>query len=427
MVLVVVIAAEPLVVGVRRIAEVLVDKREPAVRSQHAGDLGRTALEVDPVVHRVHRPDRVDAPVVGRDPLRRTVGDLDVGAASAERAARPQHPTEERRRLHCGHTSPGRRGADRTGTHPRTDVDRTFPRLRVDQVDDGVVDLRSPHLGEPAEVAQRAADPSIVGVPVGPVTSMLVVVFGTVAPSLFGHRFSVSASTPGDAVGVDRAACGELGGRFLRPMPRWQDVLVEGVDAKDILHRYLQMARDSLLWKLDGLSEYDVRRPLTGTGTNLLGLVKHLAVVELGYFGPTFARPHGERFPWDERDEEPNEDMFATADEARDDIIALYQRANAHADATIGALSLDDTGTVPWWPDDVNPVTLHWILVHMIAETNRHLGHADIVREQIDGEVGHRSGVDNLPDVDADWWAAYVERVEVTARSASAHPPNAAG
>ncbi|MDX2381340.1 MAG: DinB family protein [Acidimicrobiia bacterium] len=199
------------------------------------------------------------------------------------------------------------------------------------------------------------------------------------------------------------------------------------VDAKETLHRYLQLARAALLWKLDGVSEYDVRRPLTPTGTNLLGIVKHLAVVEFDYFGDTFARPHGERFAWDEREEEPNEDMFTTADETRDDIIDLYQRANAHADATIDALSLDDIGTVPWWPDDVNPVTLHWILVHMIAETNRHLGHADIVREKIDGAIGHRSGVDNLPDVDADWWTAYVERVDDAARAASGHGPTSVG
>jgi len=192
------------------------------------------------------------------------------------------------------------------------------------------------------------------------------------------------------------------------------------VDAKEILHHYLQLARGALLWKLDGVSEYDLRRPLTPTGTNLLGLVKHLAVVEFGYFGDTFGRPHGERFQWDEREQEPNEDMFAAADETRDEIIGLYRRANAHADATIGALSLGDTGAVPWWPGDVNPVTLHWILVHMIAETNRHLGHADIVRERIDGAIGHRDDADNLPDVDADWWQTYIERVEDAARVAAA-------
>jgi uncharacterized damage-inducible protein DinB len=192
------------------------------------------------------------------------------------------------------------------------------------------------------------------------------------------------------------------------------------MSAKEMLHRYLQNARDALVWKLDGLSEYDARRPLTPTGTNLLGLVKHLAVVELGYFGDTFGRPHGERFPWSDREEEPNEDMFATADESRDDILALYRRANAHADTTIAELSLEDTGNVPWWPDDVNPVTLHWILVHMIAETNRHGGHADIAREEIDGAIGHRPSVDNLPDVTNEWWSGYVEHVEAAAREAAA-------
>ncbi|MGW3505523.1 mycothiol transferase, partial [Streptomyces globisporus] len=57
---------------------------------------------------------------------------------------------------------------------------------------------------------------------------------------------------------------------------------------KDILRLYLQNARDAVLWKLDGLSEYEIRRPLTPTGTNLLGLVKHVASVELGYLGDAF-------------------------------------------------------------------------------------------------------------------------------------------
>ena len=69
-------------------------------------------------------------------------------------------------------------------------------------------------------------------------------------------------------------------------------------DPKADLHRYLQTARDALLWKLDGLSEYDVRRPMVPTGTNLLGIVKHVASVEAGYFGETFDRPFPERFPW---------------------------------------------------------------------------------------------------------------------------------
>ena len=190
-------------------------------------------------------------------------------------------------------------------------------------------------------------------------------------------------------------------------------------DAKADLHRYLQAARDAVLWKLEGLGEYDVRRPLVPTGTNLLGLVKHLASVELGYFGDTFGRPSGEPLPWFEDDAEPNADMWATAEESRDDIIALYHRARAHSDATIEALDLEDTGEVPWWQEGRREVTLHRILVHMIAETDRHAGHADIVRELIDGQAGLRTDNDNLPDGDTGWWAEYRERLERVARTAA--------
>ncbi|MGH2395291.1 MAG: DinB family protein, partial [Candidatus Limnocylindria bacterium] len=114
-----------------------------------------------------------------------------------------------------------------------------------------------------------------------------------------------------------------------------------GTDPKADLHRYLQSGREALLWKLEGLSEYDLRRPLTPTGTNLLGLVKHVASVELGYFGETFGRQHGEALPWFEDDAEPNADMWASADESREQIVGLYHRAWAHSDATIDALALD--------------------------------------------------------------------------------------
>src|ERR1700736_434639 len=103
-------------------------------------------------------------------------------------------------------------------------------------------------------------------------------------------------------------------------------------DGKADLHRYLQDAREALLWKLDGLSEYDVRRPLVPTGTNLLGLVKHVAGVEAGYFGGAFGRPYEEPLPWYDDGAEPNADMWATADESRQDILGLYQRVWAHSD-----------------------------------------------------------------------------------------------
>ncbi|CAN5158116.1 DinB family protein [soil metagenome] len=189
-------------------------------------------------------------------------------------------------------------------------------------------------------------------------------------------------------------------------------------DPKADLHRYLQAAREALLWKLDGLSEYDIRRPMVRTGTNLLGLVKHVASVEMGYFGETFGRPSGEPLPWFEDDAEPNADMWATAEESRQQVVALYHRAWAHADATIDALALVAIGRVPWWPDDRSEVTLHRVLVHMVAETHRHAGHADIVRELIDGHAGLRDGNYNMAPGDQAWWESYRSRLERVAREA---------
>ncbi len=94
-------------------------------------------------------------------------------------------------------------------------------------------------------------------------------------------------------------------------------------DPKADLHRYLQQARENLVWKLDGLSEYDVRRPLVPTATNLLGLVKHVASVEAGYFGATFGRPFGEPLPWIEDGAEPNADLWATPEESREQIVGV--------------------------------------------------------------------------------------------------------
>ncbi len=189
-----------------------------------------------------------------------------------------------------------------------------------------------------------------------------------------------------------------------------------GAGPKADLRRYLQAGRDALLWKLDGLGEYDVRRPLTATGTNLLGLVKHVASVEAGYLGATFGRPFGEPLPWLDDDAEANADMWATAAESREQIVALYQRVWANSDATVESLSLDALGRVPWWPDDRSEVTLHRVLVHMIAETDRHAGHADIVREIIDGSAGLRQDNDNMAAADQSWWQSYRGRLETVAQ-----------
>ncbi|MEW2131776.1 DinB family protein [Streptomyces sp. NPDC005435] len=184
------------------------------------------------------------------------------------------------------------------------------------------------------------------------------------------------------------------------------------------LRLYLQSARDALLWKLDGLGEYDIRRPLTPTGTNLLGLVKHAAGVELGYLGDVFGRPSGEPLPWLDDGAETNADMWATAEESRADIVDLYRRAWAHADATVDALPLDTVGRVPWWPEGKDEVTLHHAVVRVTADTQRHAGHADILRELLDGAVGVGRDNAGLPPGDAQWWETYRGRLEAAARAA---------
>jgi hypothetical protein len=189
-------------------------------------------------------------------------------------------------------------------------------------------------------------------------------------------------------------------------------------DVKADLLEYLQGARGTLLWKLDGLSEYDIRRPLTPTGTNLLGLVKHQAGGELRYFGgPVFGEPHGERLPWLADGAALNADMWATPQETREAVAGLYRRAWRHADATITRLPLEATAVVPWWGGA--SVTLGHILVHVTAETQRHAGHADIVRELIDGSAGLLPAHSNLPPGDTDWWRGYRDQVDQAARDAA--------
>jgi hypothetical protein len=198
------------------------------------------------------------------------------------------------------------------------------------------------------------------------------------------------------------------------PVPAGKHVVMTEADFKSDLRRYLQEGRDAMLWKLDGASEYDIRRPLVPTGTNLLGLVKHLTGVELGYFGDTFGRPSP--VPWDESD--PLLDMFATPAESREYLTGLYRQAWAHADVTIEELPLDAAGHVPWWPADRNEVSLHRVLIHVATETSRHAGHADIVRELIDGALGLTPARPNVPAPGEYDWGPHRDRVERAAREA---------
>lgn len=194
---------------------------------------------------------------------------------------------------------------------------------------------------------------------------------------------------------------------------------MSGLDVKGDLHDYLRGARETLVWKLEGLREYDIRRPLTPTGTNLLGLVKHSAWELVMYFGDVFGRGNDTSLPWMPDDAEPDADMWARPDETREGIIALYRQTWDLADTTIDELPLDAVGRVWWWGD--SPVTLHRVLVHVAANTQRHAGHADIIRESIDGSVGLLPGHDDVRTRDPAAWQTLHDRIEEAARLADGH------
>jgi hypothetical protein len=178
------------------------------------------------------------------------------------------------------------------------------------------------------------------------------------------------------------------------------------------LQRYLQQGRDTVVAKLDGLDEHDVRRPLVPSGTNLLGLVKHLAGLELGYLGECVGRPSGIVLPWVEDGSVwDGGDMWATPGETRADLVDLYRTAWRHADESIARLPLDAPAEVPWWPEDRRATTFGSLLVRMVAETAQHAGHADILRETVDGSSG--AGPDDPGD--AETRAAYVGRIQAAA------------
>ena len=185
-------------------------------------------------------------------------------------------------------------------------------------------------------------------------------------------------------------------------------------DPKTILHEYLQSGREVMLWKLEGLSEYAIRRPLVPTATNLLGLVRHVACSEIGYFGSVFGRPFPEPLPW-RSDGEPNGDMWVRSHETKDSVVDFYRRVWAHSDSTINAMALDEMGEVPWWPEGNRDLSLHQAMVHVMTDVYRHAGHADVLRELTDGTIGIDRRWSSLPPGDEAWWASYRDKVEASA------------
>lgn len=192
--------------------------------------------------------------------------------------------------------------------------------------------------------------------------------------------------------------------------------------AKDYLYAELREASQSVLAKLEGLSEYDLRRPLTATGTNLLGLIKHLAIWQARYLGEVFglpsvdpvaARVNAEGSDNSEPDGSTlGADLWVRASETSDEIVALYRRVWEQSDRMVESLQIDSQGHVPWWPQP--DVTLFNVLVHLVAETSRHAGHMDILREQLDGTT-EQSDDDRYG---SEFWAERFAHIEQAAQSA---------
>src|SRR5207248_11077808 len=167
-------------------------------------------------------------------------------------------------------------------------------------------------------------------------------------------------------------------------------------EEKDLLRTHLRSVQQALIWKLEGLSEADLRKPMTKTSTNLIGIVKHLTGVTYGYLVSAFGRER-ETFAW-EFDEELffSADMWATPEESCDEIIAAYRRACDAASTTIGDLDLDATGK----HHTGLTVSLRWMILNVLMDTTRHTGHADVVREMIDGSIGMGPIFSSAPDAD---------------------------
>jgi uncharacterized damage-inducible protein DinB len=150
---------------------------------------------------------------------------------------------------------------------------------------------------------------------------------------------------------------------------------------KESLLAAIERHRDVVRWKVEGLDDEQLRRPVTPSGTSVLGLVKHLGAVEYGWFCDTFGR-QTEALPFD--DDDADADLRIAPGESTADVLAFYDRARAAANQVVAELDLEDTGTA-WFGDTV---TLRWVMIHMLEEGCRHAGHLDIVRELIDGRTG---------------------------------------
>lgn len=187
------------------------------------------------------------------------------------------------------------------------------------------------------------------------------------------------------------------------------------------LRNYLNDARSIVLWKCESLSEELARRPMTPTGTHLLGVVHHLAVTEYGYFGQCLGRvPNDEHVLNLLQSDDPQIDFQPPADYSAQDVLDLYRKSIAFSEQAIEDLELDSPAVIPWWSAH-RQSTLEHLIVHMIAETSRHAGQLDIVRELLDGQVGLRAQATNIPDFSTAQWQEQHARLQRLSERCAEH------
>jgi len=191
-------------------------------------------------------------------------------------------------------------------------------------------------------------------------------------------------------------------------------VAVGPVSTRATSLEYLRRSRRAVLRAVDGVGEYDARRPMTPTGTNLLGIVKHLAIVELEYVASCAGYASDLGTPWvGTTDEEDNSDLWLAADESAQDVIALYVAVGEHTERAAADLPAHAPATVPWWSEP--ETTFDRLLVHLVAETAQHAGHLEILREGVDGQGD--TWDESRPERDAAWWAALREQITAAAEA----------
>ena len=167
--------------------------------------------------------------------------------------------------------------------------------------------------------------------------------------------------------------------RYMRDPKRRQRA--GSVGERELLERFLDFQRDTLIWKLGGLTREQLVATHTPSGMSLLGLVKHMAYVERNWFQiRLLTLPL--TVPW--RDGIPGSDFRIEPDETPESVLDFYLREVTESRRIYAeAESLDQ---IALHPD--RRVSLRWIMIHMIEETARHCGHADFMREYTDGLTG---------------------------------------